>query len=327
MTRNVFVLGILSFVVFLSIAYYLLFVQLLPIAHPGYTFDIVPGSSIGQVARKLQQQNIIKYPRLFRWYAFAREQQLLLKAGEYYITQDLTQAELLAKFVAGDVAQYPITLVEGWRFKRVLETIQSHPKIKPLLLGISHEEVSHEIQRPAQNLEGVFLPDTYLFTKGTSDIEILQRAFDSMQKQLGALWQRRDKDIGLKTPYEALILASIIEKESHLKEEFIEISGVYHRRLRKNMRLQADPTVIYAMGDTYQGKLYRTHLKIDSPYNTYRHRGLPPGPIALPSLYAIKAAMSPMPGDTLFFVANKKGGHTFSVTLEEHNKAVQEFYN
>jgi UPF0755 protein len=224
--------------------------------------------------------------------------------------------------VEGKVIQYSITLVDGWTFAQALEVVQSNPYLVHRLEGLDADTIMARLGYAGQHPEGRFMPDTYFFPRGLTDIAFLQRAYQAMQSYLDTAWRSRDVGIPVHTPYEALILASIVEKETGLASERRAIAGVFSRRLIKHMRLQSDPTVIYGMGDSYKGNIRRRDLHSDNAYNTYQHAGLPPTPIALPSRDAIDAVLHPEEGDALYFVSRGDGSHKFSATLEEHNQAV-----
>jgi UPF0755 protein len=248
-----------------------------------------------------------------------------LQAGEYALTPGLTPPALLERIVAGQVIQYPLTVVEGWTFRQLRQALAAHPKLVQTLAGLSDAEIMTRLGRPGDHPEGRFLPDTYHFPAGFTDAAFLRRALTAMDQRLADLWKRRSPAAPLQEPYQALILASIIEKETGMAAERAEIAGVFARRLRQGMRLQTDPTVIYGLGEAFDGNLRRRDLETDTPYNTYTRAGLPPTPIALPGLAALEAAVNPADGDTLYFVADGEGGHVFSRTLEEHNRAVRRY--
>jgi len=297
----------------------------LSISGDSYTFDLAAGTSLKKFSEQLTRAGVIKHPVLFRWYAVANGYANNLKAGEYTVTPDSTAISLLTKIVNGEVTQYSFTIVEGWKSTNVIAALHTSPKIKNTLNGLNEQQIIEKLAIPATHLEGIFLPDTYYYTAHTTDVEFLHRAYLNMQDKLQTAWANRAQDCVVKTPYEALILASIIEKESGIQAEYHEISGVFQRRQAKKMRLQADPTVIYALGDKYNNILLKGHLKINSPYNTYVKHGLPPTPIALPGARALEAALHPAKGDSLYFVATGNGGHVFSNDLNAHNKAVKKF--
>jgi UPF0755 protein len=291
----------------------------------GITYHLKQGSSLRQLASSLAQQKIIEHEFMLKLLARQTRQDNRLKAGEYHIPAGTTPTQLLHILTSGKVVQHPITLVEGWTFNQMLAAIKRHPFLKQSLEVDNQKEVMQLIGYPEQHPEGRFYPDTYHFPRGSTDLDFLKRAFHKMEKFIASEWEKRAEDLPLKTPYEALILASIVEKETGLAAERAKISGVFIRRLKRGMKLQTDPTVIYGMGDSYQGNIRRKDLTTDTPYNTYVHRGLPPTPIAMPSGAAIRAALHPEDGDELYFVATGDGGHYFSATLEEHNRAVRKY--
>lgn len=287
------------------------------------TLLVKPGSSLRGIAGKLHKQGLLSDARLFVLMARLRGQAASMQAGEYALEPGLTPAGLLQKMVEGEVVQYGITLIEGWTFKQFRTAIEQSEQLKHSIQGMSDAEVMEKLGHGGEHPEGRFFPDTYHFTRGTSDVALLQRAYQAMQEQLELAWEGRDKDIPLKSPYEALILASIVEKETGQASERQEIAGVFTRRLLKGMRLQTDPTVIYGMGMPYEGSnIRRKDLRTDTPYNTYTRAGLPPTPIAMPGAGAIEAALHPKEGKSLYFVGKGNGYHHFSATLREHNNAV-----
>lgn len=288
-------------------------------------FEIHPGESINSVSQRLQALGLLEKGRWFEILAFQQRAAGGVKAGEYEIGPGTTLRGLLNLFVSGKVKQHRFTLVEGWTIGQVLTALQSHPALQSTLQGVPLENLLAELELAAGHPEGWFFPDTYFFTRGTQDREILRRAHQRMQQVLNEEWMQRDPDLPLKTPYEALILASIVEKETGRREERGRIAGVFIRRLQKDMRLQSDPTVIYGMGEVYQGDIRTPDLRADTPYNTYVHWGLPPTPIALPGRDAIHAVLHPAAGDELYFVARGDGSHQFSATLKEHNQEVARY--
>lgn len=288
---------------------------------------IVPGTTLKRFTEQLKEEGIFNHPKLLRLYLICSGNTKQIKSGEYKVKPQMTAVELLDVIFQGLVTQYAFTIVEGWQTEQVIAQLHRHPKIKPTLKDLPDREILLKLQIPEINLEGIFLPDTYFFDAYTTDVEFLRRAYHMMQEKAHAAWLNRDPSCQLKSQYEVLILASIIEKETNIKSEYREISGVFNRRLAKKMRLQADPTVLYAIQNRQNGPLFRKDLLITSPYNTYRYSGLPPTPIAIPSAEAVYAAANPNPGTTLYFVANKNnsGSHVFSTTLEDHNKAVKSY--
>ena len=291
----------------------------------GILYEIPPGSTINQVAVQLYQEGVIAYPRWFVWLAEITDQDESLKAGEYEILPGTLPEELLALFASGKVKQHGLRIGEGWTIHDTLAAVAAHPKLKHTLSSYKPEHIARQLGMSSAHSEGWFFPDTYYFPKGTTDVAFLQRAHEKMRVELSREWAARSPNLPYKSPYEALIMASIIEKETGLSAEHSEVGGVYVRRLKINMRLQADPTVIYGLGDAYEKPLTKTNLKTLTPYNTYMVKGLPPTPIAMPGLAAIRAALHPAPGDALYFVATGDGGHQFSATLDEHNQAVARY--
>ena len=239
----------------------------------------------------------------------------------------VTPAELLDTLVRGDVRQYSFTIVEGWTYRELLRAIADHEALEVTTAYEDWPGVLEALEAEFDSPEGLFLPETYRFPRGTTDVDLLKQAYSLMQSALAEEWEGRASGLPLATPYEALTLASIIEKETALASERPLIAGVFVRRLEKRMRLQTDPTVIFGLGESFDGNLTRSHLRTDTPYNTYTRRGLPPGPIALPGRAAINAALNPAPGETLYFVATGlgDGSHKFSVTNAEHEAAVAEY--
>ena len=283
---------------------------------------IEPGQSLRTVAHNLVRDELIEDERYFRVLARLSGKSSRIQAGEYLLTGTMSPEELLNKLVEGRVRQYGLTLIEGWKFSEMLALVKKSPDLKHTLKGMSPEEIMAEIGYPDIHPEGRFLPDTYHFPKGMSDREFLRRAYQTMEQFLEQAWAERDETIPLKTSFDALILASIVEKETGMASERPEIAGVFTRRLEKRMRLQTDPTVIYGLGDSFDGNIRRRHLTEDNPYNTYTRHGLPPTPIAMPGREAILAALHPVAGDAIYFVAKGDGSHHFSATLKEHNNAV-----
>ncbi|WP_257264969.1 endolytic transglycosylase MltG [Endozoicomonas sp. ONNA2] len=291
-------------------------------------FVIVTGDSLGRVVQRLTAERLIEYPGIFEVFARVKGVAADLHAGEYFITSGTTYRQLLHKFVAGDVRYFSVTLVEGWTLKELLKELNGHPKLTaPVALKNLTPGMVTLIKDVPQtdNLEGLFYADTYSFEAGTLVAAILKRAHQKLQSVLADEWNQRAENLPYKSPYEALIMASIIEKETGVPSERPDIAGVFIRRLEKKMRLQTDPTVIYGMGDRYQGELNRPMLRERTAYNTYVIHGLPPTPIAAVGREAIQAALNPSDGQTLYFVARGDGTHHFSNTLAEHNRAVRKY--
>lgn len=289
------------------------------------SYILKPGSSLGTFARELHQQGVLPDRYSIILLAYLRGQTRQLKAGEYRFAPGITQGELLAQVIAGKVVEYPLVLIEGWTFAQVLQALRAAPKLTKTVEGLGPEEIMAQLGHPELHPEGQFYPDTYYYSAGATDLSVLRRAFGRMQERLRSEWEARAPDLPLKTAYEALTLASIVEKETGLTSERTLIAGVFMNRLRKQMRLQSDPTVIYGMGSAFEGNLRLQDLQRDTPYSTYTRRGLPPTPIAMPGGPALHAVMHPAQTDALYFVARGDGSHHFSTTLEEHNGAVVKY--
>jgi len=298
----------------------------LTIDRPDATIDIARGANYRTIVDQLRTAGVTQASPWY-WRALGRELAVegKLHAGEYALTQGLTPRQLLAKMAAGEVLQHHFTIVDGWTFRQLRVALAADPGLAPTIQGMSDEDLAKKLGIDDGHPEGWFLPETYSWIKGDADLDVLKNAHAAMQKTLDKLWAERAPDVQLESPYQALILASIVEKETGRPEERPLIAGVFVRRLKFNMRLQTDPTVIYGMGDTYAGNIRRTDLETDTPYNTYTRDGLPPTPIALPGLPALEATLHPAPGDALYFVARGDGSHEFSATLDEHNRAVQKY--
>lgn len=287
--------------------------------------EVTPGAPLRQVAAELHAQGVLPQPFELVWLARLRGDTHSLRAGEYLVPPGTSVAGLLDLLKSGKVVLHSLTLVDGWTFKQVMQAVDSDPALSHTLVGKDTAAVMAALGHPGEAPEGRFYPDTYQFPKGTSDVAFLQRAYRDLQSHLESAWQKRAPGLPYRTPYEALILASIVEKETAQPKERGEIAGVFVRRLEKGMRLQSDPTVIFGLGDAYNGKITYQDLRTDTPYNTYTRNGLPPTPICLPSLASIEAVLHPTPGDALYFVARGDGTHQFSATLAEQNAAVQKY--
>lgn len=292
-------------------------------------YELPTGTSLSSVLFKLEKEGILssswhrKY--LTRFLRFIQPDLTKLKAGTYEIAPHLTLKEVLTLFSNGREHQFSLRLPEGKTFRQWLAILDAASPLIHQLKGKSEAEIASLLGCEKEKLEGLLLPETYHYTKGSSDLALLKRAFKKMQILLDSEWNNRDKTPYINTPYQALILASIIEKETAQSDERSKIAAVFLNRLQKGMRLQTDPTVIYGMGDNYRGNITRKDLATATAYNTYIISGLPPTPIAMPSKASVYAALHPEKNRYFYFVANGKGGHTFSRTLKEHNRAVQKF--
>lgn len=298
-----------------------------PLAAPeeGLVYMLRQGASLRTLAADLKAQGALSnavYLRLLgRWTGIAPR----IQAGEYRILRGTLPLGLLRQLAEGAVITYALTLVEGWTFLEVMDAVRGHHALDQTLAGLSGEEIMQRLGHPGEQPEGRFFPDTYHFPRGTSDRAVLQRAYTAMERLLDTEWPRRASDLPLRSPYEALILASIVERETALASERAQIAGVFIRRLSRGMKLQTDPTVIYGMGNRFAGNLTKRDLQEDTPYNTYVHPGLTPTPICMPGRDAVQAVLHPAGGDSLYFVARGDGSHEFSATLAAHNRAVRTY--
>ncbi|MCZ6717628.1 MAG: endolytic transglycosylase MltG [Gammaproteobacteria bacterium] len=298
-----------------------------PIAldHSSLRYAIKPGMTLRAVAYELADLGVLKHPNYMILVGRLQGNEGEIKVGEYEFSPASTPLQMLDDFVKGKVLQYALRLIEGWTFSEVLAAVKNDEYLIHHLTDYDHEAVMTKLGQPGVHPEGRFFPDTYFFPLGTTDIDFLLWAQKTMDEVLAEEWTRRDFDLPYNSPYAALIMASIIEKETGVAEERSKISGVFVRRLQRGMKLQTDPTVIYALGDQFEGNIKRTHLDIDSPYNTYRNRGLTPTPIAMPGADSIHAALHPAAGDALYFVSKGDGTHHFSGSLAEHKQAVKKY--
>ncbi len=295
--------------------------------------EIKPGSSAQRVANLLHQKGLLASPKWFTWYLRYQEKHHLIKAGEMTIQPHWLVDELIDHLIKGDTVQYPVTLIAGHTVQQALKTIQALPKIKQTLdinniaqlQALLNIEGKINPKYPYANIEGQLLPETYHYQAGDTDKQIILRAHQALKNTLNTAWQSREKGLPIKTPYEALILASIVEKETGVAAERPKIAGVFVNRMRIPMRLQTDPTVIYGIGIGYDGNIRKKDLLTKTAYNTYKIDGLPPTPIALPSKEAIMAVMHPQKTKALYFVAKGGGEHYFSKNLVEHNRAVRKY--
>lgn len=290
----------------------------------GYHYLLTPGKSLGHLARELSAEGYLKHGKWLVYYARLKKE-TRVQAGEYFLPSGLTPIQLLEKLKQGDVVLYQLTFVEGWTFRQAVQALEAHEAVEARLAGLTDEALLEALDLPIEHPEGWFFPDTYTFTRGTTDIELLRRAWQHMQQVLMPLWETRPEGLPYATPYDVLIMASIIERETGAPWEREEVAGVFVRRLQQGMRLQTDPTVIYGMGARFQGKITRADLQEMTPYNTYAISGLPITPIALPGRASIAAALNPAVGKALYFVARGDGTTHFSETLQEHNQAVRRY--
>ncbi|PKM38143.1 MAG: endolytic transglycosylase MltG [Gammaproteobacteria bacterium HGW-Gammaproteobacteria-10] len=293
-----------------------------PLADKPVYIEINKGDSFGRITEKLKEQELAVKPLWLKLLALQTHYAGRLKAGDYEIAQGATAFDILSLFASGKSRQYAITFPEGWNFNQFLEQINSHPNIQKTLDKSDSEALLSYLNSDYDHPEGLFFPDTYFFDKNTTDLALLKRAHDRMLSILDQEWRQKQDNLPFETPYQALILASIVEKETSVPEERPIIAGVFIRRLEKGMLLQTDPTVIYGMGEDYQGNIRKKDLLTHTPYNTYVISGLPPTPIAMPGQASIHAVLHPEEGESLYFVSKGDGTHAFSANLAEHNQAV-----
>jgi UPF0755 protein len=284
---------------------------------------LAPGSHYGDLVQKLERLGLAS--ARWEWRFLGRLRNPQIKAGEYLVPAGTTLPGLLEQLAKGEVRQHRLTIVEGWTLYRLREELADDPRLIPEATGITESDLMEMLGCQGCFAEGWFLPETYFFSRGSSDLDILRRAHDAMREAVTTTWRGRDEGAPLSSPEELLVLASIIERETGADAERAKVAGVFARRLDLGMRLQTDPTVIYGLGPSFEGRLRRVHLRTDHPWNTYTRHGLPPTPIALPGLESLQAAARPAPGTALYFVSRGDGTHQFSDTLAEHNAAVNRF--
>ncbi len=290
-----------------------------------YTFTIKSGSSVASAARQLQEAHVIQHERLFVILVRIMGQSARIKSGRYTLEHAISPRELVTLLARGASTQRQITAIEGWTFRQFRAVLNASPDLKHDSLALTDAELLLRIGAEYDYPEGLFFPDTYAFEAGSSDLVVLKRAYQTMQKRLQTAWDNRDPDLPLQTPYQALILASIVEKETGAARDRDMIAGVFTNRLRHGMRLQTDPSVIYGLGPNFDGNLRKVDLLTDTIYNTYTRAGLTPTPISLPGAAALQAALHPAPTTAVYFVARGDGGSEFSSNLAEHNRAVNRF--
>nr|WP_302184194.1 endolytic transglycosylase MltG [Pseudomonas donghuensis] len=287
--------------------------------------DVPTGTTPNRMFYRMESDGVLEDAFWLRLYWRFNMAGVPLHTGEYRMTPGMSVRDLFEVWRRGDVVQYTLTLVEGWNFRQVRAALAKHEKIKKTLDGLSDAEVMDKLGHPGVFPEGRFFPDTYRFVRGMTDVEFLQQAYARLEEVLAKEWAERSSDVPYRDPYQALIMASLVEKETGVPQERGQIAGVFVRRMRIGMLLQTDPTVIYGMGERYNGKITRADLREPTPYNTYTNAGLPPTPIAMVGREAIHAALNPTPGSSLYFVARGDGSHVFSDDLDAHNSAVREY--
>jgi len=296
----------------------------LPMGDAAVELAIEPGTAPRGVARDVQAAGVHTDARLLYWWFRLSGQSRLIRAGNYEILPGTTPRSLLEKLVRGDETLRALTLVEGWNFRQVRAAL-AQAELKPDSAGLTDAALMDRLGRTGVAAEGRFFPDTYTYAKGASDLAVLRRALHAMDRQLAAAWEQRAADTPLKSPDQALVLASIVEKETGREADRALVAGVFTNRLRAGMLLQTDPTVIYGLGERFDGNLRKRDLQTDTPYNTYTRPGLPPTPIAMPGKASLLAAVRPEPTQALYFVARGDGSSHFSSSLQEHNRAVDRY--
>ncbi|MEW6371442.1 MAG: endolytic transglycosylase MltG [Pseudomonadota bacterium] len=292
---------------------------------PPIEFTITPGSGVNAAAQQMARAGVPVNPFLFQVLARLSGDAGRIKAGSYELKPNTSPRRLLAQLVRGEFAQEAVTIIEGWTFRQMREAIAATKTLRHETAKMSDAELMAKVSSEFKQPEGLFFPDTYLFAKGASDLQIYRQAHQMMLNRLNAAWEKRDPDLPYKNPYEALIMASIVEKETGQKSERAMIAGVFVNRLRTGMMLQTDPSVIYGMGLRYEGKIAKKDLQTDTPYNTYTRYGLPPTPISLPGVQSLAAALAPAKTDALYFVSRNDGTSQFSDNLNDHNRAVNQY--
>ncbi|HEX5337210.1 MAG TPA: endolytic transglycosylase MltG [Gallionella sp.] len=297
----------------------------LPLPNTPFEFSLKQGSSLKAAARQMQQAQLLEYDTPFVWMARLLGKAGQIKAGNYALEHPVSSLELLEIITKGDVSQSQVSVIEGWTFRQLRAALDASPDVVHDTANLSDAEILRRIGATEAYPEGLFFPDTYYFAAGSSDLQIFKRAYLTMQQHLQEAWQARAPGLPLQNPYEALTLASIVEKETGAPGDRPMIAGVFVNRLRKGMLLQTDPTVIYGLGASFDGNLRKRDLLADTAYNTYTRAGLTPTPIALPGLAALQAALHPAQTDALYFVARGDGSSQFSSTLTEHNRAVNRY--
>ena len=288
-------------------------------------FTLEHGTTMKMAAKQLAEQGLVTQPLLLTWIARAHGDASRIKAGSYELTQPVTPMELLAKLSEGDVTSSTLLIVEGWNWRQVRAAMAKNPDLKHDSAGLDDHAVVAALGLDTPSPEGMFFPDTYHFAKQSSELQVLKRAHEAMEKQLAEAWAQRGGRLSVKSPYEALTLASIIEKETGKVDDRAMVSAVFNNRLRIGMRLQTDPSVIYGLGERYDGTLHKLDLETDTPYNTYTRTGLTPTPISMPGAKSLLAAVSPAESNALYFVARGDGSSAFSETLGEHNQKVRRY--
>lgn len=325
MIKKLFKLIILLAIIAVGIMVYWAQQPIIGTGQPKIEFTIAPGSSLKSSMQQIHQAGVPVNPLLMTVLAQATGNSMKVRAGSYDLKPGTTPGRLLTQLVRGELAQEALVVIEGWTFKQMRQAIDAHPALKHDTAGLSDTELMAKITTDYALPEGLFYPDTYLFAKGSSDLQIYKQAYGLMMKHLNEAWLTRDPSLPYASPYDALIMASIVEKETGKKSERSMIAGVFVNRLRNGMLLQTDPTVIYGMGDRFKGNIRKRDLLTDTPHNTYTRLGLPPTPISLPGAESLQAALSPAKTSALYFVARGDGSSVFSSNLVDHVNAINKY--
>ncbi len=324
MMRRLLIMAILLMLLVLSAAGYYAY-RPLPLPVTPFEFDLKQGGNLKSVARDMQQAGLLAQDWPFVWLVRLLGKSAQLKAGSYALTHPVSPMELAGIITRGEINLSRISIIEGWTFRQMRAALDASPDITHTTIGLSDTEILQRIGAAETHPEGLFFPDTYTFAAGSSDLTVLKHAYLAMQQRLQEAWSTREAGLPLQTPYQALILASIVEKETGIASDRTMIAGVFVNRLHMGMLLQTDPTVIYGMGEKFDGNLRKRDLLTDTVYNTYTRSGLPPTPIALPGMAALQAALHPAKTDALYFVARGDGSSHFSSNLATHNQAVNQY--
>lgn len=296
-----------------------------PMEQAPVNLQLAAGSNARSASQAAAEAGVIDFPMVFEWYVRLSGKAGNLKAGTYQIREPISPAQLLKKLQEGFTEETTITFIEGWSWKQIRQALNTHPGLSHDSASLSDTQLAEKLGMENAHPEGWIFPDTYHFSAGSTDLLVLRRAHELMRKELAKAWEQRQPDVVLSDPYALLKLASVVEKETGAEKDRPMISAVFHNRLKIGMRLQTDPTVIYGLGDRFDGNLRKIDLQTDTPYNTYTRNGLPPTPIAMPGRAALMAAARPADSSALYFVARGDGSSHFSATLQEHNKAVDRY--
>ena len=296
-----------------------------PASQPAVDFTILPGSGVRSTTEQIAAAGVPVEPKLLELVARASGKSARMKAGSYTLKPGTTPVRLIEQLIRGEFAQESLAIIEGWTFGQMRRAIDAHPSLRHDTAKLREPELLAKISPDLKISEGEFFPDTYRFAKNSSDLQVYRQAFSVMQKKLDEAWRQRAADLPYENPYQALIMASIVEKETGRHADRTLVASVFVNRLKRGMLLQTDPTVIYGMGERYQGKIHKQDLLTDTPFNTYTRPGLPPTPIALPGAAALQAALHPAQSDALYFVSRGDGTSQFSDNLNDHNRAVNQY--